>query len=584
MMKIESYDKIMSIIEVLSIVLLASTILLSMVGAQSPELVIRIVDPSGNPLERVEVSITKGDESYRFITNSTGYAVFSKVTEGTYSIVAKLDKVVVARAFIDFPKETSKVVVANISTVKIKLRDLDGKPVPSAQIKLSSRTGITEYSAITNNDGKAEFNRIPYTSLDDIKSYELAVYIDGYRVLYLNDLEIIFPEHELNYSLQLLTLNVTTLNMEGEEVSRANVKLVAGNYTKTLRTDKGVARFTQIPSSIFEWVGQYTINVTYTIGKTEYTVYSSKRMLTSSQSIDLIVGLGRIEVAVLDDEGRPLKNLAVSLSNQRSLDFIQQQTDEDGKVVFSNMPLSRDVSEAGEYMVQVYKLNKKIIESKVDHSSAKTTLTLKVARSSVNIFLRDYNKQPLSGYDVVLIDLDLGDRYNGKTSVDGSILFKILPGKYRIELYKDGRILHRSELNILNESLTLDIESINFPLNIRIVDAFGNDVRIGELVVKLAGETLYSGPIDKLSSLTIPHVGLATIDVKISGRLVWKETILVDRVTEHVVKLSSYVLLLGNIVSLETLGVAASIFSSLIFVILGGYTIYRSRKRRLITK
>lgn len=584
MIKIGSCNKALSIMEVFLIILLASPVLVSMIEAQSPELVVRVVDPSGNPLKRIEVSITKGAESYNFITNTTGYAVFSGITQGTYNIEAKLDKVVVAKATVDFPKETSKIVVANISTVRIKLSDLDGKPVPSAQIKLSSNTKIAEYDSITDVEGRVVLNKIPYTTLNDIKSYELTVYIDGYRILHLDNIEIIQPEHELNYTLQLITLNITTLNMEGEEVSRVNVKLQAGNYTKTLKTERGIARFIQIPSSMIDWVGHYTINATYTIEKTEYTLYSSKRILTSSQSIDLILGLGRIEVTVIDEENRPLKNLLVSLSNQKSLNFTQQETDEDGRAIFTNMPISKGVSEAGEYIIQVYKLNKKIGETKTDHSSAKTKVTVKTVKSSVSIFLRDFNKHPLSDYDVVLVDLDLGDRYTGRTGTDGSISLKILPGKYRIELHKDDKTLYRSELNIFNDSLTLDIEKINFPLTLRIVDAFGNDIKIGELIVKLAGETLYSGPINDLSSITLPYTGLTTIDVKLSGKLVWRETILVDRLTEYVIKISNYVVILGHIVSLETIGILVSIMFSLMLLMLGGFMIYRSMKRRLITK
>ncbi|MCL7390353.1 MAG: carboxypeptidase-like regulatory domain-containing protein, partial [Thaumarchaeota archaeon] len=96
----------------------------SIVEAPLPELIVRVVDPSGNPLERIEVTITKGTESYRFITNTTGYAIFSGLSEGTYILQAKLDKVIIAEATIDFPKETSKTIVANISNVEIKLVDL----------------------------------------------------------------------------------------------------------------------------------------------------------------------------------------------------------------------------------------------------------------------------------------------------------------------------------------------------------------------------------------------------------------------------------------------------------------------------
>ena len=289
------------------IILLTVFSMASLVKAQLPELIVRVVDPSGNPLERIEVTITKGIESYRFITNTTGYAIFSGLSEGTYVLQAKLDKVIIAEAIIDFPREKSKTIIANISNVEIELVDLDKKPVPSAQIRLLSKTRIAEYNAVTNEEGKAILNKIPYTLLNDIKGYDLTIFVEGYTILHFTDLEINQPVQKLEYTLELLSLNITALNMEGEQISRVNVKLQAGNYTKTIRTDKGVARFVQIPSSSLEWIGEYTLNVTYTIKGVEYTIYSSKRKLVSSQSMDLVLELGSIEVIVLDEDGKPLR-------------------------------------------------------------------------------------------------------------------------------------------------------------------------------------------------------------------------------------------------------------------------------------
>jgi len=580
----ELHRRFLSTILVTVMILLMVPIMISSVKAQPAELIVRVIDPSGNPLERIEVTITKGIETYRFITNTTGYAIFSGLKEGTYIIQAKLDKVVVADTRIDFPKETSKTIVANISDIEIKIVDLDGKPVQSAQVRLLSKTGIAQYEVVTDEQGVAILNRTPYTSLNDIQGYDLTILVEGYEILHLTDVEINQPEQKLEYTLQLLSLNITTLNMEGEQISRANVKLQAGNYTKTVRTDKGVAKFIQIPSSSLEWIGEYTLNVTYTIGRIEYTVYSSKKMLTSSQAIDLVLELGSIEVTVLDEENKPLRNHLVSLSNQRSLNFTQLQTDEDGKVTFVNMPLSGGSSQAGEYIIQVYKLNKKMSEVRIDHSSAKSSVIMKVSRSSISLFLRDYNKDPLADYSVTLVDLDSGDQYAGTTNMNGVISFKIFPGRYRIEVYKDNTVFHKDEMNILGDSLTVTIKEINFPLAIKVVDSLGSNIKTGEVVVKLGGQQIYSGALDTLSSITVPHAGFITIDVKISGNLVWRETMLVDGPREHIIRLTSYVALFGNMLPLETLGLIVSVIFSLLLIILGGIMIHRGRKRRLITR
>lgn len=580
----ESHRRFLSTILVTVMILLIIFVMISSVKAQPAELIVRVTDPSGNPLERIEVTITKGIETHRFITNTTGYAIFSGLKEGTYILQAKLDKVVVVDTRIDFPKETSKTIVANISDVEIKMVDLDGKPVQSAQVRLLSKTGIAQYEVVTDEQGIAILNRTPYTSLNDIQGYDLTILVEGYEILHLTDVEINQPEQKLEYTLQLLSLNITTLNMEGEQISRANVKLQAGNYTKTVRTDKGVAKFIQIPSSSLEWIGEYTLNVTYTIGRIEYTVYSSKKMLTSSQAIDLVLELGSIEVTVLDEENKPLRNLLASLSNQKSLNFTQQQTDEDGRVTFVNMPLSRGSSQAGEYIIQVYKLNKKMSEVRIEHSYAKSSVTMKISKSSISLFLRDYNKDPLADYSVTLVDLDSGDQYAGTTNMNGEISLKIFPGRYRIEVYKDNTIIHKDELNILSDSLTITIKEINFPLAIKVVDSLGSNIKTGEVVVKLGGQQIYSGTLDTLSSITVPHAGFITIDVKISGNLVWRETILVDGPREHIIRLTSYVTIFGNMLPLETLGLIVSVIFSLLLIILGGIMIHRGRKRRLITR
>jgi len=566
------------------IILLTVFSMASLVKAQLPELIVRVVDPSGNPLERIEVTITKGIESYRFITNTTGYAIFSGLSEGTYVLQAKLDKVIIAEAIIDFPGEKSKTIIANISNVEIELVDLDKKPVPSAQIRLLSKTRIAEYNAATNEEGRAILNKIPYTLLNDIKGYDLTISVEGYAILHLTDLEINQPVQKLEYTLELLSLNITALNMEGEQISRVNVKLQAGNYTKTIRTDKGVARFVQIPSSSLEWIGEYTLNVTYTVGRVEYTVYSSKRKLVSSQSIDLVLELGSIEVTVLDEEGKPLRNLLVSLSNWRSQNFTQQQTDEDGRVTFINIPLSKGIAQAGEYTIQVYKLNKKIGEVRIDHISAKSPITMKIAKSSISLSLRDYSKQPLAEYSVSLVDLDSGDQYTGMTDINGEVLLKMFPGRYRIEVHKNNTIFYKGELDIFNNSLTIDIEKINFPLAIKVIDSFGNAMKTGEMIIKLGRHQIYSGPIDAISSITVPYAGFITVDVKISGNLIWRETILVDGPREHIIRLTSYVTILGNILPLETLALIVSVMLSILLVTLGALIIYRSRKRRLITR
>ncbi len=572
------------VIVTMTLLLMGSLISPAQAQLETSQLIIRVVDPSGNPLEKLEVTISKGAESYRFLTNSTGCAVFTGLSEGVYDIQAKLDKVIVAKDIVNFPSEVVKTIIANVSELAIKLIDLDGKPVPSAQIRLVSATKLAEYSGVTNQDGKVILNRIPYTSLTDVKGYRLTVSSEGYTVLNIDNVDIVHPKQELNFTLPLLSLNITTLNMEGEQVSRANVKLQAANYTKTARTDRGIVRFTLLPSSSLEWVKEYTINVTYTVGQVEYTVYSSKRKLTNSQSLDLILELATLRVKVVDEEGNPLKNVRISLSNQKSKNFTQQQTDEDGESIFRNIPLSVGVAQAGEYVVQAFKLDKKVSESKTSISSSEATVTLTIVKPDINLILRDYNKTPLVGYNVTLSDLDTGDHYTGTTSLDGRISLKMFPGRYSIEIYRDGTVFYRDQITIHDTSITLDIQKINFPFMLKILDAFSNPMQKGEVTIRMGDQRIYQGPLESLNILTIPFAGFLLIDYRVSDTLIWRETVLVDGPGEYIIRIDSYVNVFGNIIPMETLGILVSISLSIIMLSAGAFAIFKSTRRRLITK
>lgn len=574
------------LIAVVMMMFLMMSCMISYVHAQleSSQLTIRVVDPSGNPLEKIEVTISKDAESYRFLTNSTGYAVFTGLSEGMYNIQAKLDKVIVARDTVNFPSEVVKTIIANISNLVVKLVDLDGKPVPSAQVRLVSVTKLAEYSGETNQAGQVTFSRIPYTSLSDIKGYKLTVSSEGHTILNIDNVEIVHPKQELDYTLPLLSLNITTLNMEGEQVSRANVKLQAANYTKTMRTDKGTARFTFLPSSSLEWVKEYTINVTYALGQVEYTVYSSKRTLTSSQSLDLILELATLRVKVVDEEGNPLKNVRVSLSNQRSQNFTQQQTDEDGEAIFRNIPLSVGVAQAGEYIVQAFKVDKKVSESRVSLSSSEATITLTIVKPSIELTLRDYNKNPLVGYNVTLNDLDTGDRYTATTGSDGRISLKMFPGRYSIEIYKDSTVFYRDQVTIRDTSITLEIQKINFPFTLKILDAFDNPIQVGVVTIRIGNQRIYEGPLESLNMLTMPYAGILIVDYRVSDTLIWRETILADGPGEYTIRIDSYASVFGSIIPMETLGILVSISLSIIMLSAGGFAIFRSTRRRLITK
>ncbi|MEN2974674.1 MAG: carboxypeptidase-like regulatory domain-containing protein [Candidatus Caldarchaeales archaeon] len=567
------------------IVLILTALYHGSVDSQSPDLIVRVLDPLGTPLEKIEVVLVKDSETYRFVTNTTGYAVFSGLDAGEYTVRAKLNQVIVAESRVNFPTTLNLVIVANISDLKISLKDMDKRPVPSAEVRLVSSTGLVEYSGTTDSGGDITFSKIPYSSLNDIKGYNIKIVVEGYTIFTSSDLAVDKPKQTLEYILPLINLNITTLNMEGELVGKTTIRLKAGNFSRIVKAEKGTAVINQIPSSDIEWIREYTLNVTYTVGGVEYNVYYTKRSLSASQSLDLVLQLARLEVVVLDEEDRPVKDALVSLSNNRSKNFMRSNTDERGKAIFLNIPTSTGLSQAGEYIIQLYRLDKKMEEKTIEVSSAKTTVELKIARSIVEILLRDYTGEPVAGHTITLIDLDSGEKYSGVTDDNGKIDLKMFPGRYDVQVAKDGIVKYKDIINIQDKNLILDIKSMNFPLRLQVLDAIGNIVKNIEVKISLGGEEIYDGPMKLLSNFTLPYAGYLTIDIKSSGSLILRETILVNGPALKTVRLDSYIEFLGVLIPLEIIALAVSIVVSSIIIFIGIIIIYReSKKRRLITK
>lgn len=555
------------------------------VDAQQHDLTVRVVDPSGRPLERAEVILTRDVETYRFVTNSTGHAFFTGLSAGEYTVRVRLNRAVVAEGVLRIPDTSYMDLTAQISDVRIRLVDLGHRPAPSVEVRLTSRTRVAEFSGVTNEAGELSFTRVPYTSLRDVGGYSLRVAIGGLTVFSADNVSVDKPVHELEYRLPLLTLNITTVNLEGEPVDKTEIQLSGGNYTRTLRVDAGTAEARLIPSSELGSIGPYTINVTYTLGGVEYTVHSTKRSLYSSMQLDLILELAKLEVTVLDEEGKPLKDVVVSLSNNRAKNFSKTRTDEAGKATFTNMPLSHGVSQAGEYTVQAYRDGRMMAEKRVELVSSRASVTLRIERMGVELLLRDYGGSPLAGYEVTLVDPNTGEKYLGSTDASGRISLRIFPGTHEVQVSRGGKIVYRDVLDIGERVLTLDIERINFPLTLRVVDAFGGELRSAEILVRLGGEEIYRGPAALPLRLVIPHSGFLVVDIKSSGILLHRESFIVDSASEKVVRLGAYAEIFGILTPLELLASMIAVSASSLMIAVGAYTLYRgSRKRRLITR
>ncbi|MEM0451619.1 MAG: carboxypeptidase-like regulatory domain-containing protein [Nitrososphaerota archaeon] len=568
----------------IGLLLVNSVILLSVEGQEEP-ITIHVTDPLGKPLNNVEVVLSRLGETYRFITNSTGHAIFKDLPEGVYDVKVRLDQVTIAESQIEYPKQKYLEVAGNISEIEFRLFDLDGKGVEGLEIVLEAFSKFKSYKDFTDENGVVKFSRIPYSTLKDISGYNLKINFNNYPLETVKDLEISSPKLKFNFTVQLLNLNITTVNLEGESVAKTVVKFQARNYTRSMKLDKGAGTVNLLPSSNLDWVGEYKINVTYTIAGVEYLVHSSRRILSSSQKLDLVLDLGKLEVRVLDEDGEPLSNLTVTISNMFSRNFMSSVSDEDGIASFINLPLSEGVSKVGEYTVEVMKKDKKLGEGKVSLNSAKTSITITLKKMTVDLYFTDYNNDPLKGYNVKLVDESTGESYTGVIDNEGKLSLKMFPGDYILYLMKEEETVYRGRIVIEQDKQYVKIESINFPFKLKVIDVFGRSLEKLGIVVKYDGKEIYSGSIADMPALILPYPTTIIVDIKDNDKLIGREIMIIDKPGEYKIEIQNYIQFLGVIMSMESLATVIIALISILLMVCGCLLIYLSfsKKRKLIT-
>ena len=250
------------LITILLLATLMASISITFAEQDQEPAVIRVVDPFGEPMKGVEVLLTKDGETFRFLTNSTGHATFTKLTPGRYDVSVIFKDVKVYSGKLDYPSRRMLEAVALLSRINLTLLNLDGKPVKGVVVRLSSSTKKFNMTTSSNADGIASFKYIPYSSLPDIGEYSLRVF-KGSVTYFEERLNVSEPSIQRNLTLPLITLKVTTTNLEGEPVPKTTITLSARRFKESKRAANGSATFENIPSSRLEDVGKYRFNITH---------------------------------------------------------------------------------------------------------------------------------------------------------------------------------------------------------------------------------------------------------------------------------------------------------------------------------
>ena len=224
------------LIMIMLLIVLVASIPVTFAEQNQEPAVIKVVDPFGEPMKGVEVILTKDGEVFRFLTNSTGYAIFTKLTPGRYNVSVTFKNVKIFSGELNYPSQRELEAVALLSRMNLTLVNLDGKPVKGVAVMISSSSKKFNMTTSSNADGIAGFKYIPYSSLPDIGEYSLRIFKGS--VTYLEKrLNVSKPSIQMNLTLPLITLKVTTTNLEGEPVPKTTVTLSAKKFNMTTSSD-----------------------------------------------------------------------------------------------------------------------------------------------------------------------------------------------------------------------------------------------------------------------------------------------------------------------------------------------------------
>ena len=542
--------------------------------------VIRVIDPFNEPMKGVEVTLRRGEETFRFLTNSTGYALFTNLEAGRYDVEVRFREVIVSRAEIEVPKELSLELVALLARINISLIDLDGDPVARVRADLRSSTKRFNSTLSSDENGLIAFRYIPYSSLPEIGNYSLGIF-KGAILLHRETLNISKPAIKLNLTLPLIDLKLLVTNLEGEPVPRVTINLRAGNFSDKKVSPNGTAYFENIPSSIIEDIGEYRLNITMRTLAGDIPIYFEERMLVSSKELDLIADLGKLIVKVVDEEGLPVRGIEVILSNELAENFTAAKTDLRGFANFTNIPLSRGRISAGRYLIRAFREERVIGEAEIELLKPRQEALIEVSRMMVRLVLRDYHGSPLKNYTIHLTDRLSGEKYRAVTELDGSAELKLFAGDYFIEIFKGDIVVYRESLKISKNLLELKLDSVNFPCEILVEDVFGNPVRSASLRALIGDELIHESALSgEPIKLSLPHP--ATISIELyskDGGLIHKEMAKAEKPSEIRIRLRDYVELYG-LIPLEDLGFAISMILLVSISSITALLIYKARKPR----
>lgn len=548
------------------------TIFISHISAETEEtLIVKVVNPLGEGLSRVEVLLVKGAETRRFITNASGYAEFKHVAPGEYTVKVVLESIDLAEEKVTVPEQREITLTAKIAYLKFILTNLEGDPLSGLTVNLSS-DNLT-FTAGSDKSGAVSFNQIPYSELEGVGEYHLTVTMEN-LIIHREELRITAPEISKTLSLPLLNIKLTIKDLEGNPVPRVTLTMNSLGYSTQKSSANGTITIYNLPSSRIDGVGVYKLNVTMRTRSGDLLIHSEERAFTSSEFIDLVTDLAKLTVKIVDEAGKPLSSIKVVLSNDLAKEFASVQTSVNGMATFEYIPLSFGKIRAGRYLMKAFRGDDLIGEMEFEVSKPRDYVELIAERKNILIRLTDFNGEPLVSYGVKVIDESTGEEFESITDSTGKASFKLFFGPYDLRVTKDGREVYTELLSIREELVDLNLVRVNFPLKIIVKDALGNPLKSAIIRISteigILKEVEASGePIE----VTLPYPTPLRCDIySLSGRLLQRSKLLADSPGVVKISLSNYIefngLLCFESIALVVLVVMATISMASFFLVI----------------
>ncbi|MEM2237091.1 MAG: carboxypeptidase regulatory-like domain-containing protein [Candidatus Caldarchaeum sp.] len=516
-------------------------------------LVVQVVTPDGRPKQGLTVVAEGSNFRETAVTNASGFAVFRQLSPGSYDVVVSLQNIELVRRGITFPETQSLVLEAPLAQLSVIVSDLAGRIVGNIPVTLNSPTGVISTTRRTNATGYVVFSDIPYSSVARVGgAYTVTVLKEGV-VVGRAEVEVKSPYMLEGLRASLVDVNFTVTNKEGHPVALdATLSLSAYNYSQTVSLSGGVASAKQLISTSV--VGPYNASVTVRLGQRSVTVYSSFLSLEADAHIYIAAEVGELQVKVVDPDGKPVKGVGILVGAAGYGNFTSGFSDDHGTFSAGLLPLS---SKVGDYVVSIFRGRARIQAEPISLDSARKVGEIILRFQQLSLRVTDYAGNPLNNAEIMVIDPQTG-RQSNTTTANGVASLNVFPGTNELLITYKQKQVYRRSIDIAGGELSIRLNSVNFPVTVRVLDGIGRFVEGLRLTVKVDGVEV----VDRLTgvepvSVMLELPGEVVVEVHDGGRLLAKERLFAEGPSSMEIRFTDFVAVGGSLIPLQTIASTA---------------------------